>query len=144
MKVISRNQLQGCRHRSILQAHRLNPLIHRSIVEHSSTKINDSSTSSNIQPDSTSKNLQMEATWEANISSLLDKIKPPLLEDAGLEDCALPSDSIQEAFPKAAMLSAHIFSTTPVMNQKEIASMIYGLETNQIDSSDLQTINLIV
>nr|KAJ0214318.1 hypothetical protein LSAT_V11C400219520 [Lactuca sativa] len=94
--------------------------------------------------DSTSKNLQMEAKWEANISSLLDKIKPPLLEDAGLEDCALPSDSIQEAFPKAATLSDDIFSTTPVMNQKEIASMIYGLETNRIDSSDLQTINLII
>ncbi|KAL7607021.1 hypothetical protein Lser_V15G20019 [Lactuca serriola] len=88
----------------------------------------------------------MEATGEANISSLLDKIKPSLLEDEGLEDCALPPDSIQEVFLKAAMLSAHIFSMTLVTNQKEIASMIYGLETNLevIDSSDLQTINLIV
>ncbi|KAK4428100.1 hypothetical protein Salat_1579000 [Sesamum alatum] len=34
--------------------------------------------------------------------SLLDKIKPPRLEDAGLEDCALPPESIEEAFLKAA------------------------------------------
>ncbi|XP_010521521.1 PREDICTED: uncharacterized protein LOC104800426 [Tarenaya hassleriana] len=33
---------------------------------------------------------------------LLDKILPPRLEDAGLEDCALPPDSIQEAFRRAA------------------------------------------
>ncbi|KAI3525039.1 hypothetical protein L1887_03710 [Cichorium endivia] len=44
----------------------------------------------------------MEATGEAKLGSLLDKIKPPRLEDAGLEDCALPPDSIQEAFLKAA------------------------------------------
>ncbi|CAI9271941.1 unnamed protein product [Lactuca saligna] len=71
---------EGCRHRSILRAHRLNPLIHQSIVEHSSTKIDDSSTSSNIQ------NLQMEATGEANI------------------------DSIQEFFLKeATIVRSHIF-----------------------------------
>ncbi|XP_042755625.1 uncharacterized protein LOC122196594 [Lactuca sativa] len=52
----------------------------------------------------------MEATGEANIDSLLDKIKPPLLEDAGLEDCALPLDSIQEFFLKAAtIVRSHIF-----------------------------------
>ncbi|CAI9286362.1 unnamed protein product [Lactuca saligna] len=63
-----------------------------------------------IFKDSTFKNLQMEATGEANIGSLLDKIKPPLLEDAGLEDCALPPDSIQEAFLKAATaVRSHIF-----------------------------------
>ncbi|XP_022714983.1 uncharacterized protein LOC111274531 [Durio zibethinus] len=33
---------------------------------------------------------------------LLEKILPPRLEDAGLEDCALPPDSIHEAFLKAA------------------------------------------
>lgn len=33
---------------------------------------------------------------------LLDKILPPALADAGLEDCALPPESIQEAFRKAA------------------------------------------
>ncbi|KAG2268376.1 hypothetical protein Bca52824_062931 [Brassica carinata] len=33
---------------------------------------------------------------------LLDKILPPALADAGLEDCALPPDSIHEAFRKAA------------------------------------------
>ncbi|XP_050384528.1 uncharacterized protein LOC126801112 [Argentina anserina] len=33
---------------------------------------------------------------------LLHRILPPRLEDAGLEDCALPPDSIHEAFLKAA------------------------------------------
>ncbi|XP_074285318.1 uncharacterized protein LOC141610906 [Silene latifolia] len=42
----------------------------------------------------------MEATKED--MSLLDKITPPKLEDAGLEDCALPLHSIHEAFLKAA------------------------------------------
>ncbi|XP_047336277.1 uncharacterized protein LOC124939862 [Impatiens glandulifera] len=38
----------------------------------------------------------MEATED-----LLTKIRPPRLEDAGLEDCALPPESIKEAFLKA-------------------------------------------
>ncbi|KFK43780.1 hypothetical protein AALP_AA1G171600 [Arabis alpina] len=42
----------------------------------------------------------MEATKER--VGLLDKILPPALADAGLEDCALPPESIQEAFRKAA------------------------------------------
>ncbi|XP_004235665.1 uncharacterized protein [Solanum lycopersicum] len=42
----------------------------------------------------------MELTKESE--SLLDKIRPPLLEDAGLEDCALPPELIKEAFFKAA------------------------------------------
>ncbi|KAJ8452054.1 hypothetical protein Cgig2_016635 [Carnegiea gigantea] len=42
----------------------------------------------------------MEAAGED--LGLLSKIRPPCLEDAGLEDCALPLDSIQEAFLKAA------------------------------------------
>uniref|UniRef100_A0A803LEN1 Uncharacterized protein n=2 Tax=Chenopodium quinoa TaxID=63459 RepID=A0A803LEN1_CHEQI len=42
----------------------------------------------------------MEVTGE-NLT-LLHKIRPPNLEDAGLEDCALPPDSIKEAFLKAA------------------------------------------
>ncbi|CAI9264871.1 unnamed protein product [Lactuca saligna] len=50
--------------------------------------------------DLTSKNLQMKAIGEANIGSLLHKIKPPLLENEGLEDCTLSPDSIQEAFLK--------------------------------------------
>ncbi|KAI4329246.1 hypothetical protein L6164_021534 [Bauhinia variegata] len=41
----------------------------------------------------------METTKELG---LLDQIVPPRLEDAGLEDCALPPDSIMEAFYKAA------------------------------------------
>ncbi|CAH1432654.1 unnamed protein product [Lactuca virosa] len=52
----------------------------------------------------------MEATREAKSGSLLDKVKPPRLEDAGLEDCALPPDSIREAFLKAATtVSSHMF-----------------------------------
>ncbi|XP_058192485.1 uncharacterized protein LOC131309843 isoform X2 [Rhododendron vialii] len=42
----------------------------------------------------------MEATTAAE--GLLDQIRPPRLEDAGLEDCSLPPDSIMEAFLKAA------------------------------------------
>ncbi|MBA0720102.1 hypothetical protein Golax_007741 [Gossypium laxum] len=44
----------------------------------------------------------MEATRGRETTGLLDKILPPRLEDAGLEDCALPPDSIHEAFLKAA------------------------------------------
>ncbi|OMO54107.1 hypothetical protein CCACVL1_28066, partial [Corchorus capsularis] len=44
----------------------------------------------------------MEATRGQESTGLLDKILPPRLEDAGLEDCALPPDSIHEAFLKAA------------------------------------------
>ncbi|KAK6914885.1 hypothetical protein RJ641_020002 [Dillenia turbinata] len=42
----------------------------------------------------------MEATGEEY--GLLHQIRPPNLEDAGLEDCALPPDLIKEAFFKAA------------------------------------------
>ncbi|KAH7855153.1 hypothetical protein Vadar_021820 [Vaccinium darrowii] len=42
----------------------------------------------------------MEATRDAQ--GLLDKIRPPRLDDASLEDCALPPDSIKEAFLRAA------------------------------------------
>lgn len=55
----------------------------------------------------------MEAAGEAKFGSLLDKIQPPRLEDAGLEDCALPPDSIQEAFLKAATaVRSRIFSSS--------------------------------
>ncbi|KAK4413867.1 hypothetical protein Salat_2799500 [Sesamum alatum] len=50
----------------------------------------------------------MEAAGEAE--SLLEKIKPPRLEDAGLEDCALPPESIKEAFLKAASAVRSIIS----------------------------------
>ncbi|KAK1362913.1 Mucin-5AC like [Heracleum sosnowskyi] len=39
----------------------------------------------------------MEAT-----EGIFEKIRPPRIEDAGLEDCALPPESIKEAFLKAA------------------------------------------
>ncbi|KAK3219786.1 hypothetical protein Dsin_013756 [Dipteronia sinensis] len=42
----------------------------------------------------------MEATKEG--TGVLNNILPPRLEDAGLEDCALPPDSIKEAFLRAA------------------------------------------
>ncbi|KAE8705137.1 Sulfite exporter TauE/SafE family protein, putative isoform 1 [Hibiscus syriacus] len=44
----------------------------------------------------------MDATRGRESTGLLDEILPPRLEDAGLEDCALPPDSIHEAFLKAA------------------------------------------
>lgn len=50
----------------------------------------------------------MDATEEG----LLDKIRPPRLEDAGLEDCALPPESIKEAFLKAASAVRSIISTS--------------------------------
>ncbi|KAM7254572.1 hypothetical protein ACFE04_003952 [Oxalis oulophora] len=40
----------------------------------------------------------MEATKDQRLIDIL----PPRIEDAGLEDCALPPDSIKEAFLKAA------------------------------------------
>lgn len=59
------------------------------------------------------KNSQMEATGEVKFGSLLDQIQPPRLEDAGLEECALPPDSIQEAFLKAATaVRSRIFHTS--------------------------------
>ncbi|XP_030525648.1 uncharacterized protein LOC115737598 [Rhodamnia argentea] len=39
---------------------------------------------------------------ESSPSLKLDELIPPRLEDAGLEDCALPLESIQLAFLKAA------------------------------------------
>ncbi|PHU24372.1 hypothetical protein BC332_09479 [Capsicum chinense] len=52
----------------------------------------------------------MEFTKESE--SLLDKIRPPRLEDAGLEDCALPPESIKEAFLKAATAVRSIISAS--------------------------------
>lgn len=50
----------------------------------------------------------MDAARE--VEGFLDKIKPPRLEDAGLEDCALPPESIKEAFLKAATAVRTIIS----------------------------------
>lgn len=50
----------------------------------------------------------MESTEEQ--SGLLHQILPPRLEDAGLEDCALPPESIHQAFLKAASAVKHVFS----------------------------------
>ncbi|KAL1341168.1 hypothetical protein AAHE18_09G067300 [Arachis hypogaea] len=53
----------------------------------------------------------MESTKEQH--GLLHQILPPRLEDAGVEDCALPPESIHQAFLKAAAAvksAAAIFS----------------------------------
>ncbi|KZV26087.1 hypothetical protein F511_06013 [Dorcoceras hygrometricum] len=52
----------------------------------------------------------MEATNEAE--GFLYSIKPPRLEDAGLEDCALPPDLIKEAFCKAASALKSVITTS--------------------------------
>ncbi|KAK1416846.1 hypothetical protein QVD17_25963 [Tagetes erecta] len=67
---------------------------------------------STFQSDLVIPQYQMETTGKVEFGSLLDKIQPPCLEDAGLEDCALPPDSIQEAFLKAAsVVRSRIFHT---------------------------------
>ncbi|KAL1553819.1 hypothetical protein AAHA92_14445 [Salvia divinorum] len=53
----------------------------------------------------------MEAAGETK-SITIDSIMPPRLEDAGLEDCALPPDSIREAFLKAASAVRSIVSAS--------------------------------
>ncbi|KAG7992432.1 hypothetical protein I3843_02G127500 [Carya illinoinensis] len=57
----------------------------------------------------------MEAAKEREAGPL-HQILPPRIEDAGLEDCALPPDSIKEAFLKAATAvksrAASIFTTS--------------------------------
>ncbi|KAK4761098.1 hypothetical protein SAY87_005991 [Trapa incisa] len=46
----------------------------------------------------------MEGREGAELSRInMDEVLPPRLEDAGLEDCALPVESIHEAFLKAAI-----------------------------------------
>ncbi|GFP99916.1 hypothetical protein PHJA_002135700 [Phtheirospermum japonicum] len=52
----------------------------------------------------------MEGAREAG--SFLGEIKPPRIEDAGLEDCALPPESIREAFLKAAAAVGSIISAS--------------------------------
>ncbi|XP_073053083.1 uncharacterized protein [Primulina eburnea] len=52
----------------------------------------------------------MDAADEAK--GFFDSIKPPRLEDAGLEDCALPPDLIKEAFRKAASAVKSVITTS--------------------------------
>ncbi|XP_060205773.1 uncharacterized protein LOC132633394 [Lycium barbarum] len=59
----------------------------------------------------------MELTKESE--SLLNKIRPPRLEDAGLEDCALPPESIKEAFLKAATAVRSIISQSDDEDESE-------------------------
>ncbi|XP_016496415.1 uncharacterized protein LOC107815358 [Nicotiana tabacum] len=86
----------------------------------------------------------MELTKESE--SLLDKIRPPRLEDAGLEDCALPPESIKEAFLKAAtavrsMISASddedepegqcVLTPSPIEDSKDaLVGITEGIEEN--------------
>ncbi|KAL6491705.1 hypothetical protein OROGR_034070 [Orobanche gracilis] len=51
--------------------------------------------------------------------SFLDKVKPPRLEDAGLEDCALPPEAIKEAFLKAASAVRSIISSSGSGDESE-------------------------
>lgn len=47
-------------------------------------------------------------------------IRPPRLEDAGLEDCALPPESIMEAFSRAAIsLKSQISDAGATLEQEE-------------------------
>lgn len=45
-----------------------------------------------------------DSDWTRSLD--LEAINPPRLEDAGLEDCALPLESILEAFSKAASITS--------------------------------------
>lgn len=91
----------------------------------------------------------MESTKEQ--SGMLHKILPPRLEDAGLEDPALPPDSIHEAFLKAAAAvksrAASIFSSTdddndggcvsdPWPSAKDASDAVIGVESeNELPGS---------
>ncbi|XP_058004969.1 sulfite exporter TauE/SafE family protein 3 isoform X1 [Hevea brasiliensis] len=61
--------------------------------------------------------MDMEAPKDQESTGLLLKILPPRLEDAGLEDCTLPLESIKEAFFKAA--SAIKSGTTSSFSDEE-------------------------
>lgn len=53
--------------------------------------------------------MEEDEAEEAVMERFLGMIRPPKLEDAGLEDCALPTESIIEAFSRAAAsLKSHI------------------------------------
>ncbi|KAL2928499.1 Protein HIR1 [Bienertia sinuspersici] len=66
----------------------------------------------------------MEASKED--LTLLHKILPPRLEDAGLEDCALPSHSIHQAFLKAA--SAVGCVSDPGVDESPPSDAVVGVE----------------
>ncbi|KAF7843352.1 uncharacterized protein G2W53_000257 [Senna tora] len=78
----------------------------------------------------------METTQEQE-TRLLHQIVPPRLEDAGLEDCALPPDSIKEAFFKAASAvktrAASIFSAD---DDKDDAACVKDPWPTAKDTSD--------
>ncbi|PSR96128.1 UPF0210 protein like [Actinidia chinensis var. chinensis] len=79
----------------------------------------------------------MEATGE--VENLLEKIRPPRLEDAGLEDCALPPDSIKEAFLKAASaVGSRAASIFAVSDDEEDGGCVNDRWTDSVDSSDAQ------
>ncbi|XP_010924741.2 uncharacterized protein [Elaeis guineensis] len=59
---------------------------------------------------------------EEDLGGVLDgaAIRPPRLEDAGLEDCALPPESIMEAFSRAAIsLRSRISNVAATGEQEE-------------------------
>ncbi|KAK3027043.1 hypothetical protein RJ639_040875 [Escallonia herrerae] len=78
----------------------------------------------------------MEATAEA-AAGLLEKIRPPRLEDAGLEDCALPPESIREAFLKAATaVKSTIFSPSEDDDEEPLGKCVNDPWPTLEDPSD--------
>lgn len=89
------------------------------------------------------------ASSEEQEKGLLHQILPPRLEDAGLEECALPPDSIKEAFFKAASAvksrAASFFShgdedvdggcvSDPWPTAKDASDALIGIERETDDS----------
>ncbi|KAL3528737.1 hypothetical protein ACH5RR_008059 [Cinchona calisaya] len=66
----------------------------------------------------------MESTGE--VGGLFGKIMPPKLDDAGLEDCALPPESIKEAFLKAATAVRSIISASSYDDEAEAKAEVEG------------------
>ncbi|XP_030457745.1 uncharacterized protein LOC115678483 [Syzygium oleosum] len=52
----------------------------------------------------------------------LDELVPPRLEDAGLEDCALPLESIQLAFLKAAAAAAAAADASDALECEDVVA----------------------
>ncbi|KAI4324746.1 hypothetical protein MLD38_030203 [Melastoma candidum] len=70
----------------------------------------------------------MESTKGKEMTaSIFAEILPPRLEDAGLEDCALPPESIQEAFMKAAFAVKSRASSllSPSTEESDLVSVRY-------------------
>lgn len=65
------------------------------------------------------------------------EILPPRLEDAGLEDCALPLESIQEAFLKAAAASLRDSSPSTSDDEAETEDLVEFRDPADCTSVDI-------